>query len=267
MEGDEFRELVEDIAKNGQQQPILTYEGKVLDGRNRYRACVEAGVEPWTERWFGPSPVEAVLSLNLHRRHLTSGQRAVIASRMMPHLEAEAKKRRTGRPKQGEKVPERIPEVPAGEARQQAAKLTQTNPRYVSDAKRLAAEDPEAFGAVERGEKTLPEAMKPYRKPKAEAPKPNATNGKTPEGGAGPELDLPPFDLPEERRVYRKIITNLKDISKLDNDRIVGFCKGKEEAEKEIEHLSALIDELSDLRSRFEGKRREYTRGNLKAVN
>ena len=50
-------ELLKDIKKNGQQQPILTHEGKILDGRNRCKACVEASVEPWVERWYGDSPV------------------------------------------------------------------------------------------------------------------------------------------------------------------------------------------------------------------
>jgi ParB-like chromosome segregation protein Spo0J len=65
MEGEEFKELVRDIAEHGHQQPILTHEGKILDGRNRYRARLEMGVEPWTERWHGDSPVEAAVSLNI----------------------------------------------------------------------------------------------------------------------------------------------------------------------------------------------------------
>jgi ParB-like chromosome segregation protein Spo0J len=64
MEGEEFKDLVRDIAEHGQQQPILTHNGRILDGRNHYRACLEAGVEPWTERWYRDSPVEAVVTLN-----------------------------------------------------------------------------------------------------------------------------------------------------------------------------------------------------------
>ena len=46
MEGDEFNELVKDIRRNGLKQNIIVHEGKILDGRNRYRACLEAGVDP-----------------------------------------------------------------------------------------------------------------------------------------------------------------------------------------------------------------------------
>src|SRR5262249_35403475 len=70
----EFKELVEDIKAHGQQLPILTFEGKILDGRNRYRACRAAGVKPEIGDVLlkdGQGPVDFVLSLNERRRHLT----------------------------------------------------------------------------------------------------------------------------------------------------------------------------------------------------
>lgn len=75
MNGDEFTALVRDIAEHGQREPIILHEGMILDGRNRYRACAELGLKPECREWCGDDPLAYVVSLNLHRRHLTREQR------------------------------------------------------------------------------------------------------------------------------------------------------------------------------------------------
>ena len=75
MNAEEFHGLVADIKANGLREDIWLYEGKILDGRNRYRACLEAGVAPRYRTYTGDAPTSFVLSLNLHRRHLTYDQR------------------------------------------------------------------------------------------------------------------------------------------------------------------------------------------------
>jgi len=84
MNAQAFLELKEDIRNNGQQVPIIVQNGYVLDGRHRYRACRELGITPMvSELTVTNEPVEQVVaSLNLHRRHLTEGQRAMIAARL-----------------------------------------------------------------------------------------------------------------------------------------------------------------------------------------
>jgi phage N-6-adenine-methyltransferase len=76
MEGAEFDAFVSDIATHGQLEPIVVYEGMVLDGRNRWRACERLGLVPETREWEnGRDPESFVVSLNLHRRHLSREQR------------------------------------------------------------------------------------------------------------------------------------------------------------------------------------------------
>jgi hypothetical protein len=76
----EMEALTADIAARGLQRPIVLYEGKVLDGRNRYLACQRANVEPHFEEYKGDDPLGEVYSLNLNR-DLTAGQRAMVAAR------------------------------------------------------------------------------------------------------------------------------------------------------------------------------------------
>jgi N6-adenosine-specific RNA methylase IME4/ParB-like chromosome segregation protein Spo0J len=82
LEGAEFDRLVEDIREQGLLNPITIYQGKILDGRNRYRACLAAGVKPRYVDFTGDDPAAFVLSQNLARRHLGPSERAMVAARM-----------------------------------------------------------------------------------------------------------------------------------------------------------------------------------------
>lgn len=83
IEGQEFDDLVQDIKAHGLREPITEHEGAILDGRNRYRACLAAEVMPRFVQWDREgTPEEYVISKNLKRRHLNESQRAMIAARL-----------------------------------------------------------------------------------------------------------------------------------------------------------------------------------------
>ncbi len=82
IDGAPFIELVDDIRRNGLREPIVLYEGEILDGRNRYLACAAAGVDARYETFDGDDPLAYVISLNLRRRHLDESQRAMVAARI-----------------------------------------------------------------------------------------------------------------------------------------------------------------------------------------
>lgn len=85
MEDDEYKALADSIFKNGQREFISVWKGKILDGVHRYRACMELGIVPKYEILQFDNEDEAVqfvLDKNLHRRHLSVGQRALIAAEM-----------------------------------------------------------------------------------------------------------------------------------------------------------------------------------------
>jgi ParB-like chromosome segregation protein Spo0J len=77
MKDDDFDKLVADIKANGLHQPIVMYQGKILDGNNRYRACSLAGIEPKFLEYKGDDAQAKVfvISANIHRRHLTPAQK------------------------------------------------------------------------------------------------------------------------------------------------------------------------------------------------
>ena len=82
LEGEAFDSFVADIKTNGLLEPITIHEGMILDGRNRWNACKAAGVEPQFLEFDGDDPLAFVLSLNVHRRHLSESQRGMIAARL-----------------------------------------------------------------------------------------------------------------------------------------------------------------------------------------
>jgi N6-adenosine-specific RNA methylase IME4 len=177
IEGAEFEALVADIRVNGLREAIWLHpNGSILDGRNRYRACVEAKVKPRFRTWpCDESPVKFILSLNLRRRHLNESQKGRLSLKVEEWLAKEAQERQLEtRAKPGEKVGKvsatwRSP-LDKGKASQQAAHLIGIGARTVERAKQLEAaakQNPKASelaAEVDAGKTTLTHALRILRK-------------------------------------------------------------------------------------------------------
>lgn len=166
MDEAKLTELADDIRKNGQLVPVWLYEGKILDGRNRWAACKVAGVEPKTKEYTGDEPTAFAVSLNDRRRHMGKSALAAVAAELEPFFAEDAKRRyeqTVGRPKKSvEKVPQIS--VPQPKAREEAAKSVGVNDRYVSDAKKVKTEAPEVFERLKAGKITLQDAKREVAK-------------------------------------------------------------------------------------------------------
>jgi N6-adenosine-specific RNA methylase IME4 len=163
--------LAADIEANGLRLPIVLHKGLVLDGRNRLLACERVGQEIRTQEYHDDDCTAYVLSVNVERRHLTPSQKATIAVEALPLFEAEAKARKTGRPKKGaEKSPGKSARTSDHRARNDAAKATGASARNVQDAKALKKHDKEKgttlFAEVKGGDKTLSEAKREMKREK-----------------------------------------------------------------------------------------------------
>ncbi len=153
----ELQEMANDIADNGLRQPIVLLERMILDGRNRYRACELASIEPEFIAYRGDDPVAFVISANLHRRHLTAGQRALIAEQLATMRQGQ----RTDLSSKG------------GRSRKKAAGLLNVSERSIDRARSLRS-DPDAddlVEAVERGAMTLGAASAEVQRRKLPTPK------------------------------------------------------------------------------------------------
>jgi hypothetical protein len=82
MSDEEIDVLGDDMLANGQRESIAVFDEKILDGRNRYLACMRKGIEPRFINQLPADPVAFVASANLHRRHLDESQRAMIAAKL-----------------------------------------------------------------------------------------------------------------------------------------------------------------------------------------
>ena len=84
IEGPEFESFCEDIRTHGLMEPVVidAASGQLIDGRNRVRACNRLGIEVAETHYLGSDVMQHVISHNLHRRHLTDSQRAMVAGKL-----------------------------------------------------------------------------------------------------------------------------------------------------------------------------------------
>ena len=158
----DIKELADDIRINGLREPITTFGGKVLDGRNRIKACEIAGVDPiFSELQPDESPVHFVWSMNYARRHLTTSQRSMAIITMQDMLAKESKQRMSrGGKLSVRKGVEIIPQAEQGRTRDKLAEIAHVNPHYISDAMAIQEGSSELAAEVLAGNVTIPEAKR-----------------------------------------------------------------------------------------------------------
>lgn len=139
LESDELESLADDIKQNGLQNDIVLFEGKILDGRNRYIACELVGVEPRFSEYSDSDPISCVVSLNLKRRHLDESQKAMVAARIATM-------------RQGERTDLELSAERRKVSQSESAEMLNTSERSVSRASKVLRDGvAELVSAVEQG--------------------------------------------------------------------------------------------------------------------
>lgn len=169
IEGNDFAGLVADVKANGVREKIVILDGEILDGRNRYRAALAAGLlddDDGPDRAmyfvrFVPSvdgdPLRFVFSKNLHRRHLDESQRAYVAGKLATMT--------VGRPANAvtsddAEKPANLPNISQADA----AKMLNVSERSVRSAKVVQDSGaPELQRAVEQGKLSISQAAQAAR--------------------------------------------------------------------------------------------------------
>lgn len=231
LEGAEFQALCNDIRENGLRNPIVLHNGMILDGGNRYRACVESGIEPAFQEFNGGNLVSFVLSANLHRRHMSPGQQAAIVASAQDWAKAQVH----GGDRNSSVHVNTRPDTTENRAAQSGASImTQRRADAVAKA------DPDLAKQVAHGEISLPKAVQsvaPQLAPRKTAQAKPAPSPVIPEGMVLYSKD----EFEENVRLMNDANKDLESIVKVfeSDDRLAA-------ATAEIKRLNALVTVLED---------------------
>lgn len=170
MTAAELQSLADDIKAHGLHHPVVVYDGQILDGRHRFKACEMAGVDARFTEFKGDdaAAVAMVYSANLSRRQLTKSQLAMAGAKLKAWHAVRAKERQAhGQTAPGKTLPEDLPEASAGDARDHAAKAVGVSGKLIDQAESVMRRAvPEVARLVEGGAMTLNEAAKVVEMPK-----------------------------------------------------------------------------------------------------
>lgn len=187
---EDYGRLVSDIRQHGYDEtlPIVLYQGAILDGWSRYRACAEIGIEPVSIQFDGDDAAAIQFTVRTNkRRNLTSSQWAAVAveaDEIIAAIKARVEEER--RAKQAERLKETHKSGGFGagvsdnklsntktehetKTAHKTAELFNTNRSYINDAAKLKTERPDAFEKVKSGAATITQIKREIKEEQREA--------------------------------------------------------------------------------------------------
>lgn len=227
MGDDEYQSLIAGMKLNGydNRHPVILYEGKILEGNNRYTGAKVAKKEPvfknFEDLGFQGSPIDYVMQENLSRRNLTPSQLSQIGAELVEKMEEAEKAEAAAAAANSQSATK--PKKKKGDKVAAAARKVGVSPRSVAAARKLKKTDPEGAAAVKKGRKKLHAATQEADKKKS------AEDAKTKEfEEATARIDKvlgPGFSLIAAKKLQSKHILQLSGLDPDEMKRIKPFIE------------------------------------------
>lgn len=160
MAEEEYRQLEKNLISDGCRDPLVVWNGIIVDGHNRYKICSEHGIEYKTVEKDFPgraSVVEWIILNQFGRRNLSPGNRSLLALKLEKLFKEKAKENQKihGGTAPGKTLPQNSAEVNKPiETRKELAKIAGVSHDTIDKVKRIIAEGtPEQLERIKRGDK------------------------------------------------------------------------------------------------------------------
>jgi hypothetical protein len=208
MPDDEFLKLKDSIENIGVQNPIVLFEGQVIDGWHRYRAAAEVRIDcPVVQLAYDVDPRDFVIAQNERRRHLNQGQIALASASIYAWYPSGANKSATV-----------IPGITVGKTNAEIAAIAGVSVPTIRQAKSVQSNaEPEVQAAVKSGEISLKTAAAVAKLPPDEQKQAAAAGATAMRKAAKPvtidstcDVVDGQSELDELRERFDELATNLK---------------------------------------------------------
>lgn len=168
LTSEEFKQLERNILEEGIRDPLVTWNGILVDGHNRYRIAQEYDIDFVTvEKEFADMNAvkEWMINNQFGRRNLNKYQRSVLALQLEDVFKAKAKENQGNR----NDIKQISAESKPVETRQEIAKVANVSHDTISKVKKIeATASPEIKAKVSTGEISINEAFKEIKKEEVE---------------------------------------------------------------------------------------------------
>lgn len=268
LSGNEYECLKLDIKTNGLQTPITTYQGMILDGGNRYQACIDSGIEPLFVEFNGDGIGTFVLTANLHRRHLSPAQSAAIVASVQDwgksHSVGGKGHNQYGKKEQSATNSTLLDTTKTRSNQSGASVATQRKADAVAKA------DPELAGKVARGEVSLNDATRevapqlaPKKKKSAEIVGNPEENHYEEHDDCGPSDD----EIKAAEQAHNELVEYVGKLMECDDplaQALADVKMYKEESRIARERLNGIMNEKNELIRMVKSLQRKLAKSGIK---